>query len=304
MQENSTPRARVSPDPRVLVVDDYDFTLTVRRGHVVVRSGSGERKISRLDAAKTRNGIARIIILSHVGSISVEVMRWAQALDVAIFQVSRDGSIGFVSPGASSSDGRIIRQQVLAQAGMPNERIGLDLTRTLLTAKLRGQRDIMHELFRSDTSDIDRQLTALQTAKDLPSMLAAEGNAAMPYWKTWQDQVFVPWELEALRYIPGHWSRFGGRAGVDTVANGYSNTSNRNAVDFTGACLNYAYKICETEAMYACHILGLHPGLGIGHGTHDGKPGMALDIIEPLLTDRRPHRVVLSRPRQRYPDGR
>jgi CRISPR-associated endonuclease Cas1 len=285
-------RACVSPDPRVLVIDDYDFTLTVRRGHVVVRSGGNDRVISRLEAAKTRNGIARIIILAHVGTVSMEVIRWAAALDIAIFQVSRDGTIGFISPGASSSDARIIRQQVLAQPGMPGEHLGLELTRKLLTAKLQGQRDIIRDLFRTDTTAIERQISAVTAAGDLRGMLAAEGNAAMPYWKTWQDHVFVPWDVEAMRYIPGHWSRFGGRAGINTVANGYSNTSNRNAVDFTSACLNYAYKICETEAMYACHILGLHPGIGIGHGTHDGKPGMALDIIEPLrpIADR----VVLS----------
>ena len=26
----------------------------------------------------------------------------------------------------------------------------------------------------------------------------------------------------------------------------------------------------------------LHPGIGIAHGTHDGAPGMALDLLEPL----------------------
>jgi CRISP-associated protein Cas1 len=283
MPEQSTPmRARVTNDPRVVVIDSYDFNLCVCRGHVVVRSGKNERVISRMDAAKTRDGVARIIILSRVGTVSAEVMRWASALDIAISQVARDGSILFTSPGAESSDGRIIRQQVLAGEGMPNAHYGLALTRALLAEKLRGQRDIACELFRADTSIIDTQIEALKKAESLRTMLAIEGNTANPYWRLWKECVFVPWELDAMRYIPGHWARFGSRAGIQTIANGYSSTSNRNATDFVNACLNYAYGIAKTEALYACHIRGLHPSIGIAHGTHDGMPGMALDLVEPL----------------------
>jgi CRISPR-associated protein Cas1 len=275
-------RARVSPDPRVIVIDSYDFNLCVRRGHVVVKSAKTERVISRMDAAKTRDGVARIIILSHVGTISVKVLQWAESLDIGIAQVSRDGSIGFVSPGPMSSDARIAKQQVLAGEGMPSEQRGMALTRTLLTAKLHGQRNIVREMFRADTPVIDSQIEILSKAESLRAMLAAEGNAANPYWRLWKDRVFVPWELAALRVVPNHWSRFNARAGVRTVANGYSNTSNRNATDFVNACLNYGYKIAETEALYACHVLGLHPGIGVQHGTHDGMAGMALDLMEPL----------------------
>lgn len=293
MPDQSTPmRARVSPDPRVVVVDGYACTLCVKRGHVIVKTGKTERVISRLDAAKTRDGVARIIILSRVGTVSMEVMRWAAALDVSIVQVSRDGSISFCSPGSFSSDGRIIRQQVLAGAGMSNERCGLELTRELLLGKMRGQHEIMTEMFHDDDPGFDRRLEDVGTAKTLRGMVAAEGNAAGAYWRLWKDRVFVPWETNAMRYLPKHWARFNGRATVATVANGYSNTTNRNAVDFVGAALNYGYKIAETEAMYACHAIGLHPGIGVQHGVHDGMPGMALDLIEPLrpIVDR----VVLS----------
>lgn len=58
-------RALMNPDPRTVIIDGYDFALTVRRGHVVVKQGNRERVLSRIDAAKTSDGIARIIILSH-----------------------------------------------------------------------------------------------------------------------------------------------------------------------------------------------------------------------------------------------
>lgn len=275
-------RARVSSDPRVIVIDGYACSLNVRRGCVVVKTGKTERVISRIDAGKTRDGVARIIILSRVGTVSLEVMRWAEALDVAIAQVSRDGSIGFCSPGSLSSDARIIRQQVLAGEGMPNEHRGQELTRELLLAKIRGQHAITTGVFGVDDSSFNRWLENVSSAGTIREMLAAEGNAAGSYWRLWKDRVFVPWDADAQRYVPSHWSRFNGRASVTTVANGYSNTSNRNATDFVNACLNYAYKIAETETLYACHVLGLHPGIGIAHGTHDGKPGLALDLLEAL----------------------
>lgn len=284
-QSTPTPRARVSADPRIVIVDGYGISLAVSRGHLVIKDGIGryrqERRFSRLDA-KSRDGIARLIIMAETGFISLEVIKWCKSLGIAISQVSFDGSIGVVSPGARSSDARIVKQQVLAGEGMPNENRGLTLTRALLTEKLTGQRNIARDMFHADTPVIDAQIESLAKAGSLRLMLATEGNTAIPYWRLWKDRVFVPWELDALRYIPGHWARFGSRSGTKTIANGYSSTSNRDATNFINACLNYGYKIAETEALYACHILGLHPGLGVGHGIHDGKPGMALDIVEPL----------------------
>jgi CRISPR-associated endonuclease Cas1 len=283
MPDQSMPmRARVSPDPRVVVVDGYACTLCVKRGHVIVKTGKTESVISRLDAAKTRDGVARIIILSRAGTVSMEVMRWAAALDVAISQISRDGSVLFTSPGTMSSDGRIIRQQVLSGEGMPGENRGVTLTRKLLLAKLRGQSEIITGMFHADDPGFDRLIEKLSTAQTLNGMLGAEGNAANAYWRLWKERVFVPWEPSAMRYVPEHWIRFGNRSGITTTANGYWNHSNRNATDFVNACLNYSYKIAETEALYACHVMGLHPGIGVQHGTHDGESGMALDLLEAL----------------------
>jgi CRISP-associated protein Cas1 len=291
-QSSSVARARVTSDPRVVVIDDYAFTLCVRRGHVVVKSSNGERVISRMDAAKTRDGIARIIILSHVGTVSMEVLRWASALGVCIYQVSRDGAIGFCTPGLVTADARMYKQQVLAQPRMPNEATGLGIVRELLTAKIAGQLEVLR-MMGQDSARIAECITMMAGCKDIRSMLAVEGNAAIAYWKAWERSVFVPWEPAAMKYIPVHWNKFNGRAGVITRGNGYADSSNRNARDFVNACLGYAYKVCETEAMYACYATGLHPALGLSHGAiHEDKPAMTLDLMEPLrpIADR----VVLS----------
>lgn len=281
-------RAPMVPDPRVVIIDGYAFFLGVRSGHLVVREGSGEpRRIARLDAADKRGGVARIIILSHVGTVSMEAVRWCAAMGVAVFQVGRDGRIGFTSPGAQTSDARIIERQVLAP-----DAVRAAIMRELLSAKVTGQRQIAEELFSADASVIKQSELGIADAATVPEMMSYEGKAAGAYWRMWVPRVRVPWTGEALRYIPDHWQRFSGRQGVSSKANGWDDASNANATDFVNACLNYGYKVAETEAMYACHVFGIHPGIGIAHGTHDGKPGLALEILEPL----RPiaERVVLS----------
>jgi CRISP-associated protein Cas1 len=282
MQESTLTPARMTADPRTVVLDAYNFSLYVRNGHVIAKNGDSERVISRVDAVKTKNGIARIIILSRVGSISVQVMRWATALDVAIFQVARDGTMGFCCPGMISTDARMYRQQIISQPGMPNEHTGIEIVRELLTAKIAGQIAVLNDIG-ANTSRLRSQLPAIAYVRSIREMQGGEGNAARAYWDTWKERVFVPWEPKALDYLPMHWSRFNGRAWVVTQDNGYGASSNRNATDFVNACLNYAYKIGETEAMYACYAVGMHPALGLSHGEiHDGSPAMALDILEPL----------------------
>ena len=280
MRDKST---RTSADPRVIIVDGHGVALTVSRGHVVIRDGDGstrrERKLSRIDS-KTSDGIARIIVLATTGYISFEVMRWADNLGIAIFQVDRDGNTVFCSPGQITADGRLHKFQVLAQPGMPNEAIGFTMMREILTAKLSGQQEVLASM-KQPVDMLMKSSARLSDARNMDDLLGTEGRAASDYWKAWKGRVYVPWGLEALKFIPAHWSSFPARSGITTKANGYEAT-NRGATDFINACLNYAYKICETESMYACHAIGLHPGLGISHSELFAKPGMALDLMEPL----------------------
>jgi CRISPR-associated endonuclease Cas1 len=284
-------RAAVMPDPRVLVVDGYAATLAVRGGHLVVKSDGTEQRVPRIEAIRTRDGIARILIFSRVGSVTMEVTRWCESLGIAMFQVSRDGSIGFCTPGLIPKDARLIKRQVQCQPDGVDATIGLGITRNLLTEKVYGQLRNL-ELMTADTSKHEESLKGLATAPTIRAMQGYEGHAAIAYWKEWKNRVHVPFDKIALHYVPEHWQRFNGRTSVNRT-DGFTESSNQNATDFVNACLNYAYKIAETEAMYACAMLGLHPGIGISHDAiYDNKAALALDVLEPLrpVTDS----VVLS----------
>ena len=288
---SQTIRAQLTSDPRVVIIDSYAMSMSVRSGHLVIKSRQTERVISRHECGKRNDGIARIIILSRVGSITLEALNWCAALSLPVIQVNRDGSSVMGSPGPVSTDARLYKQQILAQPGMPAQHTGLAVMRDLITAKITGQLETLRFMNR-DTQRIAGCVAQMANASDVRSMLGIEGNAAIAYWQAWEDKVFVPWDLDALKYIPSHWCTFTGRATL-TRGHGYAESSNRNATDFVNACLNYAYKIAETEAMFACHTVGLHPALGLSHGAiHEDKPAMTLDLLEPLrpIADR----IVLS----------
>jgi hypothetical protein len=46
--------------------------------------------------------------------------------------------------------------------------------------------------------------------------------------------------------------------------------------------MNYLYSLVEAEAILACQVVGLDPGLGIVHADAKGRQSLALDIMEPV----------------------
>jgi hypothetical protein len=51
------------------------------------------------------------------------------------------------------------------------------------------------------------------------------------------------------------------------------------------AILNYLYALLEAEAILACHVVGLDPGLGLVHSDTKSRASFALDLIEPVRPD-------------------
>jgi CRISPR-associated protein Cas1 len=271
-------------DPRVILVDGYGVSLSIIRGHLVIKDGVGryrrERRFSRIDV-RSRNGIARLIITAETGFIALDVLNWCESLGIAVAQFQRDGHPVMMSP-AYMGDARVRRAQVLCAPGMPLESTGAEIMRELLDAKLSGQLSRL-EQWGEERSILEakRWLSRFREADSTVKMISAEGKLASAYWRPWADRVFVPFKPEDMFRVPSHWNRFSSRAGFTSEANGYK-PSNRNATDPVNAMLNYAYAVCFTEAVHSCHAVGLDPAFGFGHGTDKNSQGLALDLVETL----------------------
>jgi CRISP-associated protein Cas1 len=72
---------------------------------------------------------------------------------------------------------------------------------------------------------------------------------------------------------PAQWLTFGQRTLLITGGP-------RLATGPAGAVLNYLYALLEAETIFACHALGLDPGLGLFHRDREKRASLALDLME------------------------
>jgi CRISPR-associated endonuclease Cas1 len=259
----------------VLVADGYGVSITVNRGQLIVEDGIGHtrrtRKVSRVPCE-----LARLVILADTGMVSLEALRWCADLNISVVQLDRTGRILMSSPG-QAGDARLRAAQAHAAPGDTLSAAGLEIVRYLMTAKLTGQADLTRDVF----NDVERerrirdQIARLQTCTSVSGILASEGQSANAYWRTWKDQVFVPFSPTDLSSVPVTWYQFTSRASRILAGE-----LNQHASDPVNAMLNYAYRLCEVESRHACHIMGLDPSLGFGHG-HDKKvEACVFDLME------------------------
>jgi hypothetical protein len=119
----------------------------------------------------------------------------------------------------------------------------------------------------------------LVESTSLDEIRQLEASAAACYFNAWNGSPLTsPSFITKDRpSIPEHWQRFDGRRSVLQ-----SNNGNKKAERPVNAILNYLFALLEVEAVLACHVVGLDPGLGIMHADAKGRRSMALDLMEPV----------------------
>lgn len=202
---------RDSLDPAVLVVDGLGVSITVNRGHLVIRDGVGQYgRLRRLP--KVERTVKRIVMLAHSGYITLDAVRWCATVGITVVQVLRDGTVighsGFTSPSYPA----VRRAQALA--GASDNAASLGITSMLLTAKLTGQASIVEEVFGDvGAADYirflsDRMSSVSNGADECRSLEGAAGSA---YWQTWARSASPRWQQAALEKILEHWRTFTAR---------------------------------------------------------------------------------------------
>jgi len=254
----------------VAVVDGFGARVAVERGHLSLSDGIGEhRRVRRY--AKVDHGLRRVVVLNAEGVVSFEALRWCAGAGVAVVVLGANGAHLAASP-SGREDARLLRAQALALYG-PS---GLDVVRYLIGEKLRGHVRVLRHRLDSDSAavtltDLGEQIGIAGSIDEVRQLEAAAANV---YWSTWEQSVSVAFARSDVARVPTRWGRFNGRRSA-VHAN-----SPRSATDPCGAMLNYGYKLAEVEAVLACRVMGLDPGVGIMHADLPGRPSFALDVIE------------------------
>lgn len=252
----------------VCVATGYGIKVVVHHGQLVVEDGIGRDRRRRLFSRATHR-ISRVVVIGSAGLISLEAICWLHRLGIALIHLDRDGTL-LATSSPAGGDVRLRRLQ--AAAASTND--GIEISRSLLQAKLDGQAQVL-ELLGADAKSIDAVRTAtvsLVKASTLDQLVWAERDAALAYWAAWAKRE-VRFSGKGARTVPEHWLSFGQRGSPLT-------SSPRLAINPANAILNYLYAILEAETRLACVTLGLDPGLGIIHVDYRSRDSFALDLME------------------------
>ena len=261
----------------IAVVDGYGLRIAVERGHLIVLDGFGKQRRERRYARAT-HGLSRLVVIGNSGYLTLDALGWCDRLGIAV--VILDSSTArptFATTPHGLDDARLRR----AQARAVDSPLGLEIASELLSAKVWGQAAIV----RKQLGDEQLAETLGEIAgwvKQAPSLDAArqlEAGAAVAYWQKWASHpgAEVRFTRRDAPRVPEHWRRFDGRRSVLQSANG-----NKRAERPANALLNYLFALAEIEAILACRVVGLNPGLGFIHMDARSRDSLAFDVMEPI----------------------
>jgi CRISPR-associated endonuclease Cas1 len=261
----------LTPRHGVVTLFGYGISVTVDRGHLIVKDGiGGDRHEARF--SRVGHGLRRLVVIGADGFVSLAALRWLADQDAAFVMLDRDGSVLATTGPVRPSDSRLRRAQSLAgQSGS-----ALQISRELITRKLAGQERVANDLLRDSHAAriIASARGALATAETIPAIRLLEAQAALAYWSAWRA-VPIVYPKNDIRRVPDHWRTFGTRVSPLTG-------SPRLAVNPPNAMLNYLYALLESETRLAAAAMGLDPGIGLLHVDTDARDSLACDLMEPV----------------------
>ena len=265
MREQRTPTLKGG----IAVAHGYGIKIHVHHRHLVVEDGLGrDRRKRRFHRATGK--LRRLVLIGRSGYITLDALRWLHDTGAALVHLDTNGDLIAASVANGPDLAGLRRTQALAADGPA----GVEIARGILAAKVEGQRALLDDLPGGDENmePIESALGVIHSAADLPALLAAESQAASAYWLAWTS-LPIPFPRRDARKLPEHWTVFGQRASLLTGGP-------RRATNPAGAILNYLYALLEAESIFACHALGLDPGLGIFHTDQRDRASLALDLME------------------------
>jgi CRISPR-associated protein Cas1 len=252
----------------ICVVRGYGIKITVQRGHLTVHDGVADRRRTRRYHRTSK--LKRLVLIGNAGYLTIDALRWLHDVGAALIHLDTRSQLITTSVARGPDFAALRRAQALAA----NAPAGLEIARGVLTAKVEGQLALLGELPGGTEArePVQSALGAIESATELGTLLAAEAQAAAAYWLGWAP-LPLPFPSREARTVPHHWLTFGQRASLLTGGP-------RLATNPVGAILNYLYALLEAETVFACHAVGLDPGLGIFHTDQRDRASLALDIME------------------------
>jgi CRISP-associated protein Cas1 len=276
MQRQDTAQAASLAPSRngVLFLSGFATSLSVRRGLLFVRTGQGRSIIEGQFSRVFRPRIRRVVIFGKGGFTTWEALHWLDGIGASFVNLSLSGRLVASSSGDLGPNQPALRR---AQVQAADTKVGVEIVRHLLGAKLKGQRDVLVASVpgaENEIADVTHASVQVATAETIKEALAIEARAAAAYWKAWSALRLMS-SRGAQASLPDHWRSAGDRRSP-------LSGSPRLAATPVGAMLNYLYALAEFECRLGLLAVGLDPGLGWAHKDANYRDSAALDLLEAL----------------------
>ncbi len=211
------------------------------------------------------NKVDRVVLMGRGVQLSTALMVEFLQRGVPVTYTTRHGG----RPYGTAADGpsHMIDLRLKQMTKMLDLRWSLDLARAIVGGKLANQRTLLRRAgWPSATSalvQIDTAGAALATAPSIDIVRGHEGAGAAAYFGAWRSVFTARWGFSGRAYYP--------------------------PPDPLNAALSFGYTMLFHDVRTAVQAVGLDPYLGAFHAVEDGRPSLALDLMEefrPLIVDR------------------
>ncbi|HZK06082.1 MAG TPA: CRISPR-associated endonuclease Cas1 [Actinomycetaceae bacterium] len=250
------------PAKKTVFVAAQGGRVRIQRGRLIVESSEDTPLVDI-----PTGHVARVTCFGAVG-FSAGARNWALGQGVDTVFASRRGNyLGSLTSAQDKSRVGRLRAQIHA-TGDPERRLAV--ARTFAEAKLVKQAILLRRFGRRSTAEIIS-----------PASRAIARLADMLPDCTTVDEVRGLEGAAAGQYFPAFGALF--PEGLD-----FQTRSRRPPMDTTNAALSYLYTILLGECETALRSAGLDPAIGFLHADEDGRPSLALDLMEgfrPLIVD-------------------
>ena len=256
----------------VLVVDGYGASMSVERGHLVVKDGFAiSGTLSEVRFPRGKCNIDRILVRASSGNITFDAIAWCQRMGIALAFVGSDSRMINCLIPDGPHDGPLRRAQAISGTNDDALRLATWILKRKFDSQLKAAGETLSVTSRRQMQTLIDELSADQTLYDL---LAREGRVSQIYWESLTGNV-LPWPVWTHKRIPAHWRMISTRSsgGRDRV---------RDATDPFNALLNYGYTLLEVEARIACAAESLDPDLGYLHVDGRRRESFIYDLLEPI----------------------
>jgi CRISPR-associated endonuclease Cas1 len=263
------------PKTGSLILWGFGTHLRVQNGHLCAEWGIGEER-HHVRLPRVDRNLRRVIVIGSDGFATFDAIRWITDIGASLVFLDRRGKLLFASGPTAPSDARLRRAQSLALGNG----VGVEISRSLISAKLQGQERLVRERLK-DFSTADTIATLrekLKRVETVDEIRGLEAQAATVYFGLLRD-IPVLWPKMDLPRIPEHWRKAGSRQ--SQLSGGP-----RLAITPFHCVLNYCFALLESETRLALTAVGLDCGLGFGlHIDIANRDSLALDVLEPVRPD-------------------